>query len=969
MYAGSRIRRGLVLALAAGVPLVMLSLPGTTYAAADDAPLPNDPRLVTGEMANGMKYVIRKHGNPAGRASVWIHVSSGSLNETDKQRGIAHFLEHMAFNGSENFPPGSVVSFFESLGLTFGQHQNAFTSFDQTVYQLSLPNNKPESIDQALTFMSDVASRLTLPPAEIEKERQIILEEKRSRLGARQRIQDIVFKRIAPGSTFGERLPIGVEETILGVQPADFQDYYGKWYVPSNMTVLIVGDVDEKAVEAQIQAKMGGGERLAAPRDNPVGVKAATEPSAVVVQDKELTRAGVSMMRVTPARPASVTKADVRRDMVELLSAFAFNRRVEAKVNEGKASYQSGGGGVSSLFQSMVLAQAQAGGEPEKWEAILKDLAAEVQRARKFGFSESELEDVKKEVLSSAEQRAKQEDTYDARAILGRINNSIAEGEPIRSATQDLELVRELLPTIRASELGETFSRWFEPSGFVYVLELPESVKAPSEAEFLKIATAAMSAEVAAEAQAAKADKLLDSIPAAGTVSEQTEHAASAVGSAWLSNGVRVHHRFMDVEKNRVNVTIALLGGSMLETAENRGVTSAAINAWQRAATAKLSSTNIRDLMLGKKIEVGGLGGQESIRLAVTGDPADLETGLQLAYLLLTEPRIEDAAFSQWKTNQLQQIEASDKQPQQFFRKLVARTIYPAEAARTQPLTKENIEAITLTQAQAWLDRLIAQSPIEVAIVGDISRESAMTLAAQYLGALGKRDRIAPDSFNALREIKRPKGPLAAEKDLETQTPVAIALGGFFGPDSDNTADVRRMVIAERVLSVRMNKVIREEEQLVYSIGANLQPGGAYRGFGVFLAAAPTEPGKVPALVARVNQMFGEFAEKGMTSEELEVAKKQIRNATDEQMKQPGYWTGVLDLMTFEHTRLDDVIGETTAYDTITADEVTATFRSYYKPENTMSIVVKPTGPRPALPAPAIPGPASPAPAPTPDKK
>ena len=183
----------------ARIGVALMVLMGMAGGIARGQPLPTDPRLVTGELDNGLKYIVMRHNNPPNRAAVWLHIASGSLNETDKQRGIAHYLEHMAFNGSTNFPPGSVIPFFQSLGLTFGQHQNAFTSFDQTTYQLALPDNNPETLQKAMLFLSDVGLRLEMPGAEIENERQVILEERRTRLGGRQRVSDYWFENLAPG--------------------------------------------------------------------------------------------------------------------------------------------------------------------------------------------------------------------------------------------------------------------------------------------------------------------------------------------------------------------------------------------------------------------------------------------------------------------------------------------------------------------------------------------------------------------------------------------------------------------------------------------------------------------------------------------------------------------------------------------------------------------------------------------------
>ncbi|MFN8730918.1 MAG: M16 family metallopeptidase, partial [Planctomyces sp.] len=211
---GTATALALLLSLSGGV----LSMPAPAFAraVAADEKLPTDPALVTGTLENGLSYVVRKHANPAGRVSVWIHVSSGSLNEVEETRGMAHYLEHMAFNGSANFPPGKVVDFFQSLGLQFGRDQNAFTSFDQTTYQLALPDAKPETIEKAMLFFSDVAGRLLLNEKEIESERGIIIEERRTRLSAQQRVQDYILERVAPESTFGRRLPIGTEATIMG---------------------------------------------------------------------------------------------------------------------------------------------------------------------------------------------------------------------------------------------------------------------------------------------------------------------------------------------------------------------------------------------------------------------------------------------------------------------------------------------------------------------------------------------------------------------------------------------------------------------------------------------------------------------------------------------------------------------------------------------------------------------------------
>ncbi len=924
-------------ALALGAPLALAQKAGT--------PLPTDQRLVTGELSNGLSYKVLKHANPPGRAALYIHVSTGSLNETDSIRGISHYLEHMAFNGSKNFPPGTVIDFFQSLGLTFGQHQNAFTSFDQTTYLLELPDNKPETLDKGLMFFSDVAGRLSLSVDEIEKERQVIMREKQSRLGAQQRVQEYVLERLAPGSTIGKRLPIGTEETILGVKEADFRQYYESWYVPSNMTVMVVADSDPKEVVSRIEthfASLGAGQRAPRPHDLPVGVKADVAPRAIVATDKELTRASVGIQRIAPPRPATTTVEQLREEMVRQAGMEAFNRRIEEKVNAGKMSFLSGGAGVQSLFNTIDIAGAQASCEPEKWRASMEELATELKRAIAHGFTKEELDDVEREYVAGLEQAVATEATRNARAILGGWNNDVASGEPIMSASQRLEVMKPLIATISPAEVSSAFASSFAPH-LVFSVSLPTSVAAPSEAELVDLGMKAMSATVAAEAKAAKAAALMESPPKPGTVAEQGVHEASGVWSAWLGNNIRAHHRFMDYKKNQVTVAITLFAGEIAESDTTRGITQAAMNAWSRPATSTLSSTNIRDLTTGKKVEVGGgVSGADQLRLTITGNPEDLETGFQLAHLLLTDPKIEDAAFTQWRTSTLQAIAQQDKNPQAYFQKLVADTIFPAGEVRTRPLTKAQVEALDAAKAQAWLKAIIAKAPIEVAIVGDLPRERAVELAQRYLASLPTREKVSPSTNEKLRALAKPKQTRTASVEMETETPMAMALGGFFGPDERDLTTVRRLRLASSVVTTRMINTLRENEQLVYGIRANVAPGTAFPGWGLVIAAAPTQPDKADKLIVRIHEMFAEFAKGGPTEEEVTTAKKQIANTLDEQMKEPSFWINACDQLTYDDKKIDDVLNAPAAYQAISAEEIKSAFAAFYTPDSQVSIVVKP---------------------------
>ncbi|MBY0112112.1 MAG: insulinase family protein [Phycisphaerales bacterium] len=921
-------------------------------------PLPSDPSLVTGELDNGLRYIIRKHAVPPGRATIWVHIHSGSLNETDQQRGLAHYLEHMAFNGSANFAPGTLVPFFQSLGMQFGRDQNAFTNSEQTTYQLSLPDTKDETLTKGFTFFADVVGRMSLLPNEIEEERGIIQEERRRGLSGRQRTGFYIRERIAPGSLLGQRITIGTEETINAVKEQDFRDYYNKWYAASNATLMVVADTDPANIVKVINATFSDLPKKPKPVGQDPGVKAYDKSFAIVAHDPEVRSEDIRITKLGPARPAVTTLPLMREDLVATLAERAMNRRLSDKNAKGDTSYLNARvslGGDTTSYDATISGSAK----PGQWKATLSELALEMQRARAFGFTTREIEDAKKELIAGAERAVETEATTPAQGIISGMNGAVTAGEPIMSPAQRLQLFRDLIPSITTDEASKRFATEFDPKAVCFVAVLPSGDGVPTESELLDLGLKALSVQPTKETEATRATQLMASEPKGGSFTEFTEHAASKVWSGWLNNNVRVHYRFMDQRKNQVNVQISLYGGEMLETAENRGITSAAQLAWSRAATKQLASTDIRELMTGKKVNVRGggfgggggrggrgggmaMGGSDSMNLSISGSPEELETGFQLAYLLLTEPKIEAAALDQMKISAKEMLAESTKNPMMFGMRSAAAAPYPDDDARFHPPTTEQIDAISVEKAQAWLEKMIATSPIEVAIVGDLPKEKAVQLVEKYLGSLAKRDRVTPELFAAQRQVKRPAGPRVIEKKIETPTPQAFVLSGFYGPDQKNLREAYAMSIAARVLSTRMVKEVREDAQLVYSIGASSRSGTTYPGFGVFSAGAPTEPAKVKPLVEKLASMYAAFAKDGPTSEELEVARKQFAKNFEEQLIEPAFWQTRLESLTFRGIALDDMLKQPEVYAAMPADEIKATFAKYATPDNAIVVNVSP---------------------------
>ena len=289
-----------------------------------EAPLPVDPAVVKmGQLENGLSYWIRPNQTPPKKVGLLLHIDSGSLNETEEQRGVAHFLEHMAFNGSENFPAGEVVKFFESLGMRYGSDQNAFTGYDQTTYFLNIPDNKPEMLEKGFLYLSDVAGKLSLLPAEIDKERGVIAEERRARSGAGMRMMEKILPIMAPGSLLAERMPIGTPEVVQNADRKVFQDYYRTWYRPEFTTVVVCGDIEAEVAEAMIKKAFAGWKPEGEPKQHAEhGVQLSKGLTAAVITDKEATTAEVG---ITIIRELRIDKVRERIEVFAPGGGFVFN--------------------------------------------------------------------------------------------------------------------------------------------------------------------------------------------------------------------------------------------------------------------------------------------------------------------------------------------------------------------------------------------------------------------------------------------------------------------------------------------------------------------------------------------------------------------------------------------------------------------------------------------------------------------
>jgi zinc protease len=759
-----------------------------------------------------------------------------------------------------------------------------------------------------------------------------------------QRLFEKLLPEILPGSRLARRLPIGREETVARLQRQDFVAYYSTWYHPAKVTLLAVGDAPVDTIVAAITGAFGAWQQDAAPpADHDPAIQPYQAPHAVIVTDPELTSASVEMLALYPGEPRR-TVGDFRQRVVERLGTWMMNRRMEQRIQEGTAPYQSARTGASRFLGVARQIDAEAEAAPQAWAAALQGLLTDVQQARLHGFTERELAVAKQALLATAEHEAQIAQTQDAHVFLAAMNRARAADELPLSAEQTVDLLRQLLPGISRDEVVATFIDLFEPQKKAYILSLPENGPSiPSREAFLAAVQEALAQPVAPWQDRERPAALLAQVPAPGPITEQTHFAPLQVMHVTFANNVRLHYRFMDFKKDHVTVAITLPGGVIREQPEQRGITAVAALPLEAPATSRLSSTDIRDLMTGKKVSVQGRVTADTLTLTVSGTPTELEDGLQLAHLLLLDARIEPARVALWQHQKLQEVAAIQTQIRTRAHEAAALAL-SGDDPRHMLLTAEQIttRAAALAEAQTWLDTILRTAPMEVAIVGDMPEQTALTLAATYLGSLPSRPRADP-SLTPLRSVAGFTGPLTRAVDVDTITPRAHPILMWRSAPWEDVQGRRLMYLASQILERRVRQEVREQRGLTYSTSTYTRPSKTYPAMSALYVEFTADPDKVDTAAAVAKAVVEQFATEGPTDTEVDTVRKQIRNSMETAMKEPGYWVELLATLEYHHTRLEDVDGLVDKLTALSREAIAAEIRKAVVPERFAMVIARPT--------------------------
>jgi zinc protease len=872
-------------------PTAAAASPATPYRL--DQPMPFDPAVRRGTLPNGLTYYVRRNGRPEHRVALRLAVNAGSVLEQEDQRGLAHMLEHMAFNGTKHFGPGELVSFLESIGARFGADANAYTSFDETVFILEVPSDRPGLVEKGLTVLADFAGGLTLSKEEIDKERGVVLEEWRLGQGANSRLQLLQFPILMHGSRYADRLPIGDPDVVRTFDPARLRAFAREFYRPDRMAVAVVGDVDPVKAERWVQDKMGELKPAEAGPTRPVfEIPAHAETLVSVATDPEARVSGVSVIYKHP-KLAEVTVGDYRRSLVETLFHSMINSRLAEIARRADAPFlgaSSSGGELGRTVDTEVLgAVVPDGGIAAGLRAIL----TEAERVRRLGFGAAELDRGKRELLAQYERAWQERDKSENSSYAREYVSHFLTGEPSPGIDVELGMVRQLLPTITLDEVRDVTIRNIHEDSRVVLVVAPqkEGVTVPTEAEVRAVLASESQIAVTPWEDRTAGRQLLEHPPAGGTVTGRRRLDALGVTVLTLSNGVEVWLKPTDFKNEQILFGADAFGGASL--ADPAHVVDALLSpvAVGEMGVGGFTPVEIEKLLAGKLVQVSPEVDHYTQGLSGSSTPADLETALQLVYLEFTAPDDRAEGFEVLRRRLETAIAHRASDPGTVYGDRII-AINTGDHYLYRPVTPDEVPKLQREESlRFYRQRFASAADFTFVFVGSFDVEAITPLLARYLGALPSTGK-ATSHFED-RALKFPES-VKKEEVRKGREPRSTTTITFFADAGPNESDRQQALTAAGVVRNRLRGLLREEMSGTYGVSVSYSDVLPAHGYGTMTISFGSSPENAPKLSAAVFEELSRLQALGPGQDDLGREQEIERRELEVAQRQNGFWLGAL---------------------------------------------------------------------------
>lgn len=924
----------------------LLMLGFASIALAQPQPLPIDSSVRVGKLDNGLTYYIRHNEYPKQRAEFHIAQAVGAILEEDHQNGLAHFLEHMAFNGTQHFPGKGIITYFESIGVNFGGNINAYTSLDETVYRLSdVPTYRQGIIDSALLVMHDWACGLLLLPEEIDAERGVIREEWRTGANANRRMWKASNPLKYPGSQYAKRDVIGDTAVINNFKYDALRDYYTKWYGPDNQAIIVVGDINIDEVEnaikklwADVPARSNRGERPLYSVDDNV------EPIVAIVQDKEAQQTRVQVDFKKPKLPKAMRQTNEAYliSILQRLVCDMLDYRFQDLALEPDASLVAGGAFYSELVKEKDAFSAVYLAKAGKETQALYDLLIQLEKMRRYGFNASELERVKTEMLTQYEELYNERNTVRNISYAQEYIRHYLDDEVIPGIEWEYKTLQQLLPMIDINTINNIAKQFITDQNVIVSIMAPDNdvVQLPTQEQVLEMLQQVKSAEIEAPVEEEISANLVKKEPKIGKIKSINQNKSLGTTEWILSNGIKVIFKPTEFKQDEIRMSAFSKGGTSLVATEDLASAALATDIIEFSGLADFSMTQLQKVLVGKNVSIGPSISAYREEMNGSSTVKDLETLLQLNYLYFTAPRKDEKAFQSLKEILATQLANRSKNPKAIFGDSVA-MIQNNYSPRTLIFDTKALGMVSLEKAlEIYKKRFANPADFTFTFVGNIDPNDEQTKEAicKWIGGLktkSKRETIKDHG------VRAPQGEFKSYFQRSMQTKTATNRIQYTSYDMPYTlANDLNIEMLGRILSTRYLESIREREGGSYGVGCSgvmdIQPVPRAR----LLMQFDTDPLKQAKLMSIIHEEVKTIAKDGPLASDLQKEKESMLKDYMENLEKNSYWETVLYM--YYMYGIDYIADYKKEVEALSAQSVQETLQQLLKSGNMFEVVMFP---------------------------
>lgn len=858
-----------------------------------------DPKVKTGKLDNGLTYFIRQNKKPEQKVELRLVVNAGSMMEDEPQQGLAHMAEHMAFNGTTHFKKNDIVSFLQNIGVGFGNDLNAYTSFDETVYILPIPTDKPGNLEKGFQVLEDWAHNVTYLTEDIEGERPIILEESRLGKGANDRMFRKVYPKLLEGSKYAKRLPIGVDSIIKTFNPDLIRSFYRDWYRPDLMAVIVVGDVAPAQAEALVRKHFGGLKNPASERTREnAAVPAYTGSSAMVVTDREATRYIVSVNYPVFKDTPATTVGDYRKTLVKQIFTSLLNQRLQELTQKENPPFVSAGVGFGSYARGYDAFQGNAQAGTGDTRKALSALMEEIERVKRYGSTQPELDRARKSMLSRYESIYNNRDKTESENYVEEYINYFLQREPAPGIEKEYGYVKELLPGIQLEEVNAVTNRFRnEKNRFVSVTgpEPGTNDSLPADRDLLAIIDRVERSDIKPYEEKAIAATLLTSEPRAGSIVSRIKNALLGTTELKLSNGVTVTLKPTDFKNDQIMMGATRAGGKDNYGLEDKFNAEYAVPVVAAMGVGTFSPTDLRKALAGKTVSVMPTFAASSEGVRGNTVNKDLETLFQLTYLYFTAPRVDTALFRSFVQRNKSQYANINANPQAAFIDTMYKTLFNGNPLAPVAVPhSEFFDKVDLQRAMSiYKEHFGDAGGMHFVFTGSFKEDGIIPYIEKYIASLPTSGKKFTYKDNKVR-------PIAGESRLQVnkgKEEKSLILAFYNGETPFSEALDLKMQALSEVLNIMIIEELREKIQGIYGGGTftSLEkiPYSNYS----FVLQLPCGPEKVDTLLKAVKKEFADMVKKGPGQSYLDKVKKQWFEQYKINIKNNNTWlTELMDL-------------------------------------------------------------------------